>query len=341
MSLNLQPTSRDFQDAASILERMHDSLRSELDLLDREMTEALESTTELAQEVADYILKPSGKRLRASLHMLAAKACGYEGIGHVRVAAAIELIHVATLLHDDVIDHAELRRGQPSVNVRFSPSVAILMADLLYCRGFQLSLENLGAEGPKRITRATAAMCEGEIFQIQKENQILSREDYFRVVQAKTANLFGVAMELGGVLAGSPPEIIHAMRAFGENFGVAFQITDDILDYVAEDGAWGKAVGGDIDCGKQTLPFIHAMEVCDPATREELGRQILQAAATPGSVNPDEVIEIVKRHGGIEHSVEVAAGYGRRAATALQALPAGESRDLLASMAEYVACRRF
>ena len=215
------------------------------------------------------------------------------------------------------------------------------MGDFLYCRGFRLALNALERDGIDQIATATAMMCEGEMFQIQKENDLLTSQDYFQVIKGKTANLFSCAMKLGGMLANSEQQIIDDLGQFGLYFGMAFQITDDTLDYIAIDSDWGKNVGTDIACGKQTLPLIRTLEVADAADRHRLANILKPGPDNHFEVDAAEIIEIVKRYDGIEYSTNIAIDFAEKAGLALQKLPQSESRDLLGNLADYVSKRSF
>ncbi|MBN1516372.1 polyprenyl synthetase family protein [Candidatus Sumerlaeota bacterium] len=344
MSLSLRQRWRQTHDAARILERIQGCLREEFRLVSRHIEAAMATETRLTREVGDYLREAKSKRLRAAMHLFAARACGYQGQSHTRVAAAIELIHLATLLHDDVIDRADSRRGRPSVNAKWNNSIAILMADFLYSRGYSLFVEELDPRGTALIAESTAFMCEGEMFQLQKERDILTPDDYYHVIEAKTANLFSVAMKLGGILAGAGDDTLQRLGEFGRCFGMAFQITDDTLDYVAESGQWGKGIGADVACGKQTLPLIHALQVADRKDRDFLTAQLeLGGSSQPEGATLDTraVIETVLRYDAIEYSRRIAADFARRAAESIHPLPASKDRDFLLDLANYVVNRDY
>jgi octaprenyl-diphosphate synthase len=319
--------------STDILDQISDFLAPELLALEQEITSIIESDTRLVKDVGEYVLTSRGKRLRPMMLLLVAKAAGYDGNNHINVAAALEIIHTATLLHDDVIDKATLRRGRPSVNAKWGDDVAILIADYLYANAFRLAMQSLSPIVISTICKVTAQMCEGELYQIEKRQQFLTPADYLRIVRHKTAFLFSACTGLGAVLAELGETETLALTQFGLDFGTAFQVVDDTLDLVGQDDELGKQSGTDIKNGKQTLPLIHAYEQADIATRahlEKLWRTDKQPAA---------MLEIINAHCGIEHSLTVAREYAEKAKTHLEVLPPGKARDFCGRLADYVAER--
>ncbi len=316
--------------SSHILEEISDYLQPELTAVEREINTVIQSDTRLVGEVGEYVLTGRGKRLRPMMLLLVARACGYSGKSHVNVAAALEIIHTATLLHDDVIDKAQLRRGKPSVNARWGDDVAILIADYLYANAFRLAMQSLSPVVISTICQVTAQMCEGELYQIEKRQQFLTTDDYLRIVRHKTAFLFSACTGLGAVIAELGEKEILELTRFGMDFGIAFQIIDDTLDLVAEGDELGKDSGTDIRNGKQTLPLIRAFEQADPAEREQL-HNLWQ-----NGKDPAPMLEIIRRYNGIDHSLTLARQYSDEAKTHLAALPAGKAADLFAQLADYV-----
>jgi octaprenyl-diphosphate synthase len=313
-----------------ILAEISEYLKPELDAVNREINAVIESDTRLVKEVGDYVLSGRGKRLRPIMLLLVSKACGFNGANHINVAAALEIIHTATLLHDDVIDKAELRRGRPSVNARWGDDVAILIADYLYANAFRLAMQSLSPVVISTICQVTAQMCEGEMYQIEKRQQFLTTDDYLRIVRHKTAFLFSACTGLGAVLAElDEPDILKLTR-YGMDFGIAFQITDDTLDLVGQDDELGKDSGTDIRNGKQTLPLISAFEAADETEREKLRAMWNNG----GDARP--MLDIIQAHNGVEHSLSLAREYSEKAKHFLTVLPAGRASDYLAQLADYV-----
>lgn len=316
-----------------ILNEVSDFLRDDLDAVNREISAVMHSDTRLVQEVGSYALAGKGKRLRPMMLLLVSKALGCDNANRINVAAALEIIHTATLLHDDVIDKAELRRGRPSVNAQWGDDVAILIADYLYANAFRLAMQSLSPIVISTICEVTAQMCEGEMFQIEKREYFLTTNDYLRIVQHKTAFLFSACTGLAAVISGSNESDILHLTKFGRDFGIAFQITDDTLDLVGQDGELGKDSGTDIRNGKQTLPLIHAYEEASAAERAELQR-LWQ--------NGRDQVEMMKRiraHNGIDHSLALAREYTEKAKSHLAVLPQNKAAQYCAQIADYVTDR--
>lgn len=290
----------------------------------------------LMQEVADYVRGLRGKMLRPAMVALSARAFGYDGFegGHAHLGAAVELFHVATLLHDDVIDKAELRRGKPTVNARWGDDVAILFADYLYASSFNHALAVLDPEVVQVLTRTTQMMTEGEMYQIEMRGDWLSVTDYFSIIRSKTAYLFSACCGLGAMVAQQDQAVVKRLFDFGLNFGMAFQITDDALDYEAQGDAWGKRVGADLAEGKQTLPLLHTLQ---SASAED--RQALVAVLNNGR-DFDTVHGYVKRYGGIDFSLEKASEFTRTAMDALEDFSGNQYIDELKALAEGVLVRQ-
>ncbi|MGI8907287.1 MAG: polyprenyl synthetase family protein [Candidatus Sumerlaeaceae bacterium] len=295
----------------------------------------LDSETELICEVGRYVRAGQGKRLRPMLVLLASSACGYKGTDDAKVAAAIEMVHTATLLHDDVIDKAPLRRGRPTVNARWGDDVAILVADFLYARAFTLAMQVVSPLVLSTICQVTTRMCEGEMFQIQKRDAILSRMDYLRVIRSKTAFLFSACTGLGAVLANKGEEETLELTKFGLNFGMAFQISDDALDFVAEDSDLGKQHGTDIRNGKQTLPLIHTFETASKTDREAL------LACWNNGREPAEIMWHVRKYEGVETALAEARNYADAAKSHLQFLEPSRAAEFFVQLSDYVADRSY
>ncbi len=313
-------------------------LKNELIDVERSLTESLQFDDMLMAEVGRYLAELKGKRLRPILTLFAAKCLAAESLmdRHVSVAAGIELVHMATLLHDDVIDKADTRRGKPSVNAKWGADVAILMADYLFSAAYVTIQRHAGMAATCSLSGAICRMCEGEIFQIEKRDGLLTVADYLIIIRAKTAELFSTCAEIGAIMADGDEASVEALRDFGLAFGIAFQLTDDLLDYTAKGEKWGKAVGSDIRNGKQTLPLIHAVEQADAADREYL----LRSLGGDGT-DLDGVLGRIKRWGGIEKTQQMAAEYTERALQALARLPQSEARSHLERLADYIASRQY
>ena len=317
-----------------ILGKLSAHLADDLEAVDELIRRVLRSRVGLTNEVVDYLRATSGKRLRPMVALLASGVGGQRVDARILAAAVVELLHIASLLHDDVIDHASLRRGRATVNARWSNDVAILMADFLYSRAFSAAFEMLPPDMIAVLCDVAAVMCDGEMFQIEKNGQLLSEEDYGFIIECKTAELFSACGRLGGAISGAGEAAVDALTRYGRAFGCAFQIVDDVLDLTADPSLLGKDIGTDIACGKQTLPLIRALSKADAEDR-----QFLLEALTDGR-NPTEVVACVSKYDGIEYAMEVARHHAVAARKAVEGLPDAVSRTYLCDLTEVVVNRR-
>ena len=319
------------------IQEISQHLAEELRGVETILQEVVNSESPLIREVGEYICLANGKKLRPMVNVLAARAFGPTGEVSLHLASAMELVHVATLLHDDVIDKAAMRRGKPSVNARWGDDVAILMADYLYASAFDLALEHLEPEPLKLICQVTRRMCEGEMFQIEKRGQWLTAEDYLHLITCKTGYLFSACAALGGSKAGLEPEPMASLAAFGLDFGLAFQITDDALDYTADDDQWGKGVGQDLAAGKQTLPLILTLEDAGEDERGQI-ETILSQGRDPGPIH-----ESMRRSRAFDRSLEIAREYALQSVGHLEGLEVYDraAHEFLMSLPEYVLDRKY
>lgn len=296
------------------MDALYEFLADDLERIDAIWHDAFRVKGTLMQEVAEYVSQSRGKMLRPAVVCLSARAHGFDpaaGDHHATLGAAIELFHLATLLHDDVIDKAPLRRGRETVNARWGDDVAILFADYLYATSFDLALSTLHPATLRVLAHTTQRMTEGEFLQVERRGDWLSVEDYMSIVTKKTAVLFSAAASLGALIAGAPDEQIECMARYGLDFGIAFQITDDTLDYEAQKDRWGKRVGADLAEGKQTLPLLHTLQVASPADREAL------LSVLDNGRDFETVHAFVHKYSAIDHALDIAGEHCRRAAEAL------------------------
>jgi octaprenyl-diphosphate synthase len=318
----------------NVIQEVSEFLTDDLARVDEYIRSIIDSDTALVREVGEYVRSTRGKRLRPMLAMLTAHAFRYTGEDHIKVAAALELVHSATLLHDDVIDKAQLRRGKPTVNAQWGDDVAILIADYLFSHAFNLALStSMGPQVLNLVCQVTARMCEGEMFQIEKRNALLTREDYLRIVRGKTAYLFSACTALGSMLARAPEQETMLLAAYGLNFGIAFQITDDLLDLVAPDEQTGKPRWADIRNGKQTLPLIYTFE---KASDED--KQLLVKLWNNGR-DPGQIMPLIEKYGGVDYALDEARKYAVAAQEQIADLPRTRPLELLRQIAEYVVNR--
>lgn len=305
--------------------------------VDELIRQRLQSDVVLVNQLAGYIIGSGGKRLRPQLVLQAAGACGYTGQHHLTVAAIIEFIHTATLLHDDVVDASNKRRGRDTANAVWGNEAAVLVGDFLYSRSFEMMVDVESMRVMDILARTTNRIAEGEVMQLLNVNDPdLTEEKYIEVIEAKTARLFQAATQLGAVLADQPDEVRVALAEYGNKLGTAFQIVDDVLDYQSDAKAIGKNVGDDLAEGKTTLPLIYAMRDGTAAERELVAKAITDDGldALPG------VLDAIKNTQAIEKSLATAQNYAAEAADALLVLPETDYRSALSAIATYSVKRR-
>lgn len=313
-------------------------LAPDLKKVEQRLRKLVASDSKIIREVGEYVCLASSKKLRPMVTLLIARAFGDPGReAPVELATAMEAVHVATLLHDDVIDKAALRRGQMSVNARWGDDIAILMADYLYASAFDLALHHLHAEPLRLICNITRRMCEGEIYQIECREKWLSFDDYLHIITRKTAALFSACAAVGAWHSGLSNDVATQVGSFGHEFGLAFQITDDTLDYTADSALWGKPVGIDVTSGKQTLPLILALQSASPADRAAIERE-LAAGCDFG-----RMMEILERYNAIERALDIARTHARQACAHLEGLPVQDAAafEFLQTLPDYVIARRY
>jgi len=301
----------------------------------------LVSDVAMVRQVAEYIVGGGGKRLRPALVLLSSGACGYPGspgrVGHHELAAVVEFIHTATLLHDDVVDGSELRRGRNTANAQFGNAAAVLVGDFLYSRAFQMMLSVDSVRVMAVLAEATNTIAEGEVLQLMNcHDPAVGEERYLEVIRRKTAKLFEAAARLGAVLAGSPPAVEKGLSEYGMRLGTAFQLVDDVLDYSGDAEAIGKSLGDDLAEGKPTLPLIRAMTSGTPAQAGLVRRAIVEG----GRGDFKRVLEVVRSTGALEYARKVAMREAEAARHALGALPASEHKDSLLELTSFSVTRR-
>ena len=289
-------------------------------------------------EVTAHLVEAGGKRVRPLLTLAAARLLGYEGSHHHLLAATVEFIHTATLLHDDVVDESRQRRGRPTANLLWDNKSSVLVGDYLFARSFQLMTETGSMRVMEILSNAAATIAEGEVLQLTAAQDLATTEDiYLQVVRGKTAALFSAATEVGGVIAGGTAAEVAALYDYGDALGIAFQIVDDILDYSGATETIGKNTGDDFRERKLTLPVIKAVARADADERAFWDRTIARGDQRDGDL--EQALALLARHGAIEASRADALGWAARARMALEALPEGELRGLLSELADFVVAR--
>ena len=292
----------------------------------------------LIPELATHLVEAGGKRLRPILTLAAAQLCGYQGEHHLRLAATVEFIHSATLLHDDVVDESALRRGRATANVLWGNKPSVLVGDYLFSRSFQLMVETGSLQVLEILSNASAVIAEGEVLQLSTVNTV-SDDDavYMQVIRAKTAALFAAATEVGGVVADAPEARIAALREFGDRLGIAFQLADDALDYGGLEDRLGKSVGDDFREGKATLPVIRAYQKGDADERAFWKRCIEKRKQEDGDLA--QAIAFIRRHGALEDTLGEARAEIEAAKAALAVFPDTPVRQALLDVADFVVAR--
>ncbi len=289
-------------------------------------------------EVTAHLIEAGGKRLRPLLTLAAARLCGYQGAFHIHLAATVEFIHTATLLHDDVVDESARRRGRPTANLLWDNKSSVLVGDYLFSRAFQLMVETGSLRVLDILADASATIAEGEVLQLTAAHDLGTDEaTYLKVVRGKTAALFAAACEVGGVISAAPEAQVAALRAYGDAIGIAFQIVDDLLDYGGTSAAIGKNTGDDFREGKLTLPVIKAVARADATERAFWQRAIGTSDQRDGDL--DHAMTLMTRHNALRDARDDALGWAARAKAALTALPDHPLREMLAELADYVVAR--
>jgi octaprenyl-diphosphate synthase len=322
-------------DLASIFE----PVREQLSKVEREFARHLESRVDLIPQMGRYVQMSGGKRVRPAVLLMAARLCGYSGDRAVLNAAVVEFIHSATLVHDDIIDGAKTRRGRITAHSRWGSDVTVLLGDYLYIRSMAMALTQDTLEVVRLLCDVTLKMIEGELYQLTKAGDVsITEEEHFEIIRRKTAFLFSGCAEIGGLLGESTPAERRALREYGFNLGIAFQIVDDVLDYTADAEALGKPLGGDLREGKVTLPVILLLQRTDVETAG-----LVQKVVEDGEVTPEawrRIRGLLAEHGAIDTAFERAVGYAERARSALtEAFPPSAERESLIALTDYVLSR--
>jgi len=316
-----------------IFELLHDDLQA----IEREFGRDTVSNVSAITEIGEYLRAGGGKRLRPALLLLSSKLFNYHGTGAVRLGAVVEIIHTATLVHDDIIDEAQTRRGRPAANTRWGNSKCVLAGDWLYMQSFKIAVQERNFRVLDALIELTQQMVEGELLQMEKLGKLITLDEHFDLIFRKTACLFSVCMRLGAILGDATPEQEEAAGAYGRNLGMAFQIVDDVLDLTASESVLGKPVASDLREGKVTMAVIYALERCTPAERERIAT-ILRDRAFNGVTHAD-ILEILNRYGALEAANAKAAQYADAARKAICTFPDSEIKRALLWAPEFVIAR--
>ncbi len=332
ISANTTPTS--IPGLAEIFE----PVREELARVEREFARHLQSRVELIPEMGKYVQMGGGKRVRPAVLLMASRLCGYTGDRGVLNAAVVEFIHTATLVHDDIIDGAETRRGRLTAHARWGSDITVLLGDYLYIRSMAMALTQDTLEVVRLLCDVTLRMIEGELYQLTKAGDAnITEEEHLEIIRRKTAFLFSGCAEIGAALGGAPATQRAALRDYGFDLGTAFQIVDDVLDYMADAEALGKPLGGDLREGKVTLPVILLLQ-----KRPDMA-PVIQSVIAEGEVQPETwrmIQDLLRREGAVDAAFERAVGFASRAKQhMLDAFPPSVEREGLVALADYVVSR--
>ncbi len=320
------------------IEAIRQFIAPDLKAVDEVIRRRLDSEVVLIRQVAEYIVGGGGKRLRPALVLLSAGAFGYSGRAHYELAAVVEFIHTATLLHDDVVDESRLRRGRDTANALFGNAASVLVGDFVYSRAFQMMVEVDNMRVLRVLADATNVIAEGEVMQLMNcHNAEVTEAGYLAVIRCKTAKLFEAATRLGAILAAAPRGQEDAVADYGSHLGTAFQLVDDVLDYSGDQAVIGKNVGDDLAEGKPTLPLIYAMEHGTPAQAARVRRAIEHG----GREDLSEVIEAIQGTGALDYAHEQARRQARTACRAIECLPHSKYRDYLLQLADFAVTRTY
>jgi octaprenyl-diphosphate synthase len=303
------------------------------------MEQRLQTDVDLIIKVVHHLLGSGGKRFRPLLLLATSALCGYRGERRHTMSAMIEFIHTATLLHDDVVDHAETRRGKVSANNIWGNSASVLVGDFLVSQSFKLMTEDGSLAIMKLICAATNTMAEGEIFQLARSGDIgISEMEYLSIIEKKTSILIAAACAIGAILAAAPVIQTEALTRFGMRIGSAFQITDDTLDYIAKEEEFGKVIGKDLEEGKITLPLIHALKRCSREEKELIKRSLGKTTGEDRATG--EIMALVNRYGGIAYSLEKARSFVDEGKNILLGFDDSDARSALIAVSDYIVERR-
>ena len=323
----------------SPLEIVLECIGDDLEKVDQEFRKNLKSDVPIISAIGEYLLLSGGKRFRAKLLLLSSKLCGYQGDLHISMGSLIEFIHTATLLHDDVVDRAELRRGMDSANSKWGNEASVLVGDFLFTKCFSLLVQSGNWKILQTISKATTTMAEGELEELIKTNDLSLTEDgYLSIITRKTASLISAATQIGAILGNVSEEKERALSEFGVNVGIAFQLIDDQLDYTSNEEEFGKKIGIDLQDGKITLPLISTLHHSNQEEKAFIRKTVESKPITKDAFF--QVVEIIERYHGIQYTWEKARGYIEKAKDYLLPFSNSKEKEALYALANYVLERR-
>ena len=330
--------NRTIQRTPADLVRLFEPIRGDLEKVEREFGRHLQSQVDLIPRIGKYIQTSGGKRVRPAVLLMVSRLCGYTGDRAVLHAAVVEFIHTATLVHDDIIDGAETRRGKLSAHSRWGSDITVLLGDYLYIRSMAMALTQDTLDVVRLLCDVTLRMIEGELYQLTKTGDVdITEEEHFEIIRRKTAFLFGGCAQIGGMLGDVTPERAEALREYGFNLGITFQLVDDLLDYTADATALGKPIGGDLREGKVTLPIIFLLR-----RGGESADSLIRGVVRDRAVSTEqwrEILRLMREHRSTELAYSRALEYAARAKDSLSAFPPSREREALIALTDYVLAR--
>ncbi|HEV8347897.1 MAG TPA: polyprenyl synthetase family protein [Vicinamibacterales bacterium] len=327
------------ENTSSSLSQIFEPIRADLEKVDREFGRHVQSQVQLIPTIGRYIQTSGGKRVRPAVLLMAARLAGYEGDRAILYAAVVEFIHTATLVHDDIIDDSDLRRGRLAVHSRWGNDITVLLGDYLYIKSMALALTHDTLDIVRLLCDVTLRMIEGELYQLTKNGDAdISEDEHFDIIRRKTAYLFGGCAQIGGMLGKMTTEREQALREYGFNLGIAFQIVDDLLDFTGDAQSVGKPIGSDLREGKVTLPLIHLLRQQNDGAGSRIVRDII-ASHTVTEDQWSQLLRSLKEHASIDYAYRRAEEYAERAKKPLSAFPPSAERDALLALPDYVLSR--
>jgi octaprenyl-diphosphate synthase len=318
------------RNAKEVFDLLHDDLAA----IEREFGRDTVSDVRAITEIGEHLRVGGGKRLRPALLLLSCKLMNYTGQGAIKLGAVVEMIHTATLVHDDIIDEAKTRRGRPAANTQWGNAKCVLAGDWLYMQAFKVAVLERNFQILDTLIELTQAMVEGELLQIERLGKVITLDEHFQLIYRKTACLFSVCMRLGGILGGASGSDRQRLGEYGRNLGMAFQIVDDVLDLTASEEVLGKPVASDLREGKATMAVLHALEHADSSERAMI-ESVLSNGGFDG-ITPAHIVAILKRHGSIDAAYARAAEFSNKAREAICTFPNSEIKRVLLWVAEFV-----
>jgi len=315
------------------------TIQGDLDAVENSLKDLSSSSNPLIAEINGYLFEKSGKRIRPALLMLCAKLCGYEGRDHIFWSALVEIIHTASLIHDDIVDNSNLRRGQDTVHSRWGANITVLLGDFLYIQSIAMALKTKTYDLIDILADVTAQMIEGELIEYSMSGNVdLAEDSYLEIIDKKTAQLFADSCQIGGRLAGASPADVRLLKDFGLQLGLAFQIVDDLLDYTGDATTLGKPVLSDFREGRVTLPLIHALRLTSGEAREDIIRGYRDRAVDPNAAA--KILAAIAKTASLDYAFDRATSYVARAKEILAAFPATEHRESLDRIGDLVLRRK-